>query len=75
MHGFPKGVTVFGVVLAVAAVLVDPATVPFLAQLLGEHAATKVAALGAVLSALGRALQDRATPEPIAPPLDVDDTP
>lgn len=65
-HGFPKGVTVFGVVLAVGAVLVDPGTVPFLATLLGEHAATKVAALGAVVSALGRALQD--TPDAPPPP-------
>jgi hypothetical protein len=64
MHGFPKGVTVFGVVLAVSAVLVDPGTIPFLAQLLGDHAATKVAALGAVVSALGKALQDT----PTAPP-------
>lgn len=58
MSGFPKGVTVFGAVLALAAVFVDPATLPFVAQLLGEHAATKVAAAGAVIAALGRALQD-----------------
>jgi hypothetical protein len=69
MTGFPKGVTLFGAVLAIAAVLVDPATIPFVAQLVGEHAATKVAALGAVIAALGRALQEPGAPkvDPNAP--------
>ena len=52
----PKSVTVAGLVLALAAVFVDPANTPWLTSLLGEHTATKLAAAGAILAALGRAL-------------------
>lgn len=62
--GFPKGVTIFGLVLALAAVVVDPLTVPFLTELLGEHIATKAAALGALLAAIGRAIQAPAVVPP-----------
>lgn len=71
MKAFPKSLTLVGVVVAIAAVLVDPAVVPFLSTILGEHVATKIAALGAIIAAFGRALQ-----EPSAtPPADVDPTP
>jgi hypothetical protein len=43
-------------VLAIGAVFVDPSNAPWLANLLGEHMATKLAAAGAILSAFGRAL-------------------
>ena len=49
-------VTVFGLLVSVGAIFIDPATTPFLATLFGEHAATKVAAVGALIAALGRAL-------------------
>lgn len=49
-------VTVAGLVIAIGAIFVDPATVPFLTTLLGEHAATKLSAFGALLAAIGRAL-------------------
>lgn len=52
----PKSATLAGLLIAVAAVLVDPATLPWLAQLLGEHAATKLAAVGALIASFGKAL-------------------
>ena len=52
----PKSVTVLGLVVAVAAVLIEPSNQPWLVALLGEHAATKLAAVGAILSAMGRAV-------------------
>ena len=61
----PKSVTVLGVVLAVAAVVVDPANAPWLTDLLGEQASAKLAAVGAMLAALGRAVF--ATTPPTAP--------
>lgn len=63
----PKSVTLLGLVLALAAVFVDPANAPWLANLLGEHMATKLAAAGAILSAMGRALF-ASTPTPPADP-------
>lgn len=56
MKLLPRYVTVVGVVVAVAAVLMDESLFPFLTQLFGTHAATKLAALGAIVAALGRAL-------------------
>lgn len=52
----PKSVTILGVVLAVAAVVVDPVNAPWLTDLLGEQASAKLAAVGAMLAALGRAV-------------------
>lgn len=52
----PKSVTVFGVVLALAAVVVDPVNAPWLTDLLGEQASAKLAAVGAMLAAVGRAV-------------------
>ncbi len=60
----PKSVTALGLLMAVAAILVDPAHVPWLTTLLGAAATTKLAAVGALLSALGRALL---APAPTAP--------
>lgn len=74
-HGFPRSVTAFGLVLAIASVLVDPATIPLLASLLGTHAATKIAAVGALIAALGRAVQDTEPAPPPAAPLTEDDVP
>jgi hypothetical protein len=62
----PRAVTVTGLVLAVAAVLVDPLSMPWLRELLGEHAATKLAAFGALIAALGRALVPPSPPPPPA---------
>lgn len=61
---FPKGLTIVGVLIAIAAVLIDPASAPFLEELIGQHAATKLAAVGALLAALGRAILERT---PVAP--------
>jgi hypothetical protein len=68
LKSLPRSATALAAVVAIAAVLVDPATVPWLAQILGEHAATKVAAIAALIAALGRALQD--TPPVAAAPAD-----
>lgn len=65
----PKTVTAFGLLLAVAAVLVDPAAAPWLSELLGPTAATKIAAAGALFASIGRALFAPA-PAPAAPPAD-----
>lgn len=64
----PKSVTVAGLVLACAAVAVDPANAPWLTALLGANAAAKLAAVGALLSAVGRALFGGAAAEPPATP-------
>lgn len=66
MKGLPRGVTAGGLLLALAAVVIDPANVPWLSQLLGTAAATKLAAIGALIAALGRALVTPA-PESAAP--------
>lgn len=58
----PKSATIAGLSVAIAAVLVDPATMPWLAQLLGEHAATKLAAVGALVASFGKALVTPASP-------------
>jgi hypothetical protein len=42
----PKSVTVLGVVLALAAVVVDPVNAPWLTDLLGAQASAKLAAVG-----------------------------
>lgn len=52
----PKSATLSGLVVALAAVLIDPASLPWLTHLLGEQAATKLAAVGALVAAFGRAL-------------------
>lgn len=51
-----KAVTVAGLVIAIGAILVDPANAPWLTALLGANAAAKVGAVGAMLAALGKAL-------------------
>lgn len=62
----PKSATLVGLLLAIAAVIVDPAATPWLAALLGEQAATKLAAVGALIAAFGKALT---FPKPLpAPP-------
>lgn len=48
--------TIIGVVVALSAVLLDSTFNAALIPLIGEQAATKVAALGAVIAAVGRAL-------------------
>lgn len=48
--------TLIGVIIALSAVLLDSTFNAALASLIGEQAATKVAAFGAVLAAVGRAL-------------------
>jgi hypothetical protein len=68
LKSLPRSATALAAVVAIAAVLVDPATIPWLTQLLGEHAATKVAAIAALIASLGRALQD--TPPVAAAPAD-----
>ena len=60
-----RWVTVVGLIIAGAAVLVDPASTPWLTALLGAAATTKLAAFGALISSIGRALIP-----PSAPPLD-----
>lgn len=65
----PKSVTVFGLVVALAAVVIDPANQPWLVTLLGDHAATKLAAVGAILSSMGRAVfATTPAPTPTPPP-------
>jgi hypothetical protein len=63
----PKSVTVLGVVLAVAAVVVDPVNAPWITDLLGAQASAKLAAVGAMLAALGRAIFATTPPAPPAP--------
>lgn len=65
----PKSVTIAGLVLALAAIFVDPSSQSWLTTLLGEQAATKLAAIGALLSALGRAVL-APTPSSDAAPAD-----
>ena len=63
----PKIVTVLGLLLALSAVFVDPANSQWLAALIGANAAAKLAAAGAIIAALGRALfapSDSNTPTP-----------
>jgi len=54
-------------VLAVAAVVVDPANAPWITDLLGAQASAKLAAVGAMLAALGRAIFATTPPAPPAP--------
>ena len=56
----PRWVTIVGLLLAVVSTLLDPQTLPVLTSVLGAAATTKLAAIGALLAAFGRAL--------IAPP-------
>lgn len=67
MKLLPRSVTISGLLLAVAAVIVDPASVPWLTELLGAAATTKLAAVGALISAMGRALVPPASEAPAAP--------
>lgn len=55
----PRSVTLAGLVLAVGAVIVDPANAPWMTALLGQTAATKLAAVGALLAAFGKALTQK----------------
>lgn len=57
-----RWVTVFGLVVAIAAIFVDPSVTPLVSTVLGEHAATKLAAIGALIAAVGRALIPPAEP-------------
>jgi len=52
----PRIVTILGVLIALSAVLLDGTFNAALASLIGANAAAKVAGLGAVIAALGRAL-------------------
>jgi len=52
----PRYVTIIGLVIAIVASLTDPALVPFLTTILGDQATAKIAALGALIAAVGRAL-------------------
>lgn len=61
-----RWVTVFGLVVAIAAIFVDPSVTPLVSTVLGEHAATKLAAIGALIAAVGRALIPPTEP-PAAP--------
>lgn len=56
MKLLPRSVTVIGLIIAVAAVLMDPQITALMAPLFGAEVATKVAAIGALIAALGRAL-------------------
>lgn len=62
----PRYVTWFGLILAIVASLTDPAVAPVLTTILGDHATAKLAAVGALIAALGRALIP--PPEPPAAP-------
>lgn len=62
-----KWVTLCGIAIAVGAVFIDPTTTPALVALLGPAAAAKVAAVGALIAGLGRALL-HTEPAPPAPP-------
>ena len=55
----PRSATLVGLVVALGAVIVDPSNVPFLTALLGPAAATKLAAVGALLAAFGKALTQK----------------
>ena len=65
----PRGVTAIGLLLAIAAVLMDHQVVTLLAPLIGANAAAKLGAAGALLAAFGRALTDHKAPA-AAPPAD-----
>ena len=52
----PRYVTIFGLILAVTSIFLDPSTVPALTTVFGEAATTKLAAIGALIASLGRAL-------------------
>jgi hypothetical protein len=66
-----KSVTVIGLILAAAAWFMDPTSIPFVAEVFGEQAATKLAAIGAMVAGLGSALFGKTPPrvprEPIVP--------
>ena len=51
-----RKLTITGLLVAVAGIFVDPTTAPALIALLGVNAGAKVAAVGAILAGLGRAL-------------------
>ena len=52
----PRYLTVIGLVLAFSALLLDNTITSALAPLIGEDATTKLAALGTLLAAIGRAI-------------------
>ena len=58
-----KAVTVFGLVVAIAAILVDPANAPWLTAIFGVNATAKLSAIGALIAAVGKSLfSETATP-------------
>lgn len=58
----PRGVTALGLLMALAAVLVDREVVALLAPIIGANAAAKLGALGALLAAFGRAVTEQTAP-------------
>ena len=54
-----KAVSIFGLVVAVAAVFIDPSTQAALAAVFGAAAAAKIAAIGALIAALGKGLVEK----------------
>jgi predicted regulator of Ras-like GTPase activity (Roadblock/LC7/MglB family) len=56
MKLLPRSVTVSGLLVALAALLVSADMLPVLTTLIGAENATRLAALGTVIAALGRAL-------------------
>ena len=59
----PRGVTALGLLMALAAVLMDREVVALLAPIIGANAAAKLGAVGALLAAFGRAITDQAPPQ------------
>lgn len=59
-----RWVTIAGLVIAITSLFLDPTVVPLLTTLLGANAAAKLAAIGALIASIGRAL---------IPPSDVTD--
>ena len=52
----PRYVTVLGILISVLAVFTHPDTIPTVAAMLGENPAAKLAAIGTLIAAMGRAL-------------------
>jgi len=51
-----RWITVLGLLLAITAAFTDPTVAPMLTTLLGENASAKLAAFGALIASIGRAL-------------------
>lgn len=54
---FPKSAAVLAAIIAVSSAFTDPASVPWLTTLIGEHATTKLAALCSLVAMLSHSLQ------------------